>query len=186
MPRRPCWLAAGGFCALVQGPQWRESAALATVNLAVSLLFVFTGLMLRREPGQRGTAWALMLAGLFRSVDFIDAWHGPWPRTRWYSAAWTAFSAPGRCCATRIPSLSPLHRRYLIAFAGWMLAGRTLIAVTSTARWNGAPPSSWWPTLFPDEQLSDVLNYVVHGGEADRRDRADGTADDPAEADQGP
>ena len=24
-------------------------------------------------------AWALMLAGIFRSVDFIDAWNGPWP-----------------------------------------------------------------------------------------------------------
>ena len=159
-------LAAGGFCALVQGPQWRESAALATVNLAVSLLFVFTGLMLRREPGQQGTAWALMLAGLFRSVDFVDAWHGPWaPYTLVFGGvdrvfgAWALLRYPN-------PSLSPLHRRYLIAFAGWMLAGRTLIAVTSTARWNGAPPSSWWPALFPDEQLSDVLNYVVHGGEA--------------------
>jgi signal transduction histidine kinase len=159
-------VAAGGFCALVQGPQWRSSAALATVNLAVSLLFVLTGLMLRREHGQQGTAWALILAGLFRSVDFIDAWHGPWsPYTLVFGGvdrifgAWALLRYPN-------PALSPLHRRYLIAFAGWMLAGRTLIAVTSTARWDGAPTASWWPTLFPDEQLSDVLNYVVHGGEA--------------------
>ena len=158
--------AVGGFCALVQGPQWRESAALAIVNLAVSLLFVFTGLMLRREPGQGATAWALMLAGVFRSVDFIDAWQGAWhPYTLVFGGvdrifgAWALLRYPN-------PSLSPLHRRYLIALAGWMLVGRTLLAVTSTARWNGAPPSSWWPTLVPDERLSDVLNYVVHGGEA--------------------
>jgi signal transduction histidine kinase len=158
-------LAAACFCTLVQGPQWRESLALATVNLAVSLLFVFTGLMLGREPGQRVTAWALILAGIFRSVDFIDAWHGPWHAyTLVFGGVDRIF---GAWALLRYPnsSLSGLHRRYLIALTAWMLVGRTLLAVTSTAQWNGAPPSSWWPALIPDEQLSDVLNYVVHGGE---------------------
>ena len=166
------WLAAtgvlaavGSFCALVQGPQWRQSAGLATVNLAVSLLFVFTGLMLRREPGQRVTAWALMLCGLFRSVDFIDAWNGVWP------AYTTVFGGVDRVFGAwallRYPnsSLSVLQRRYLVTLTGWMLVGRTLIAVTSTAQWNGDPPSCWWPALVPDQRLSDVLNYVVHAGE---------------------
>jgi signal transduction histidine kinase len=169
--RRP-WLAVTGiliavgcFCALVQGPQWRESPPLATVNLAVSLVFVFTGLLLGKEPGQRVTAWALVLAGVFRSVDFIDAWHGPWPAYALvFGAADRIF---GAWALLRYPdsSLSTLHRRYLITFAGWMLAGRALIVVTSTAQWNGYPPSSWWPALIPDQRLSDVLNYVVHGGE---------------------
>ncbi|HEX3516848.1 MAG TPA: histidine kinase [Trebonia sp.] len=150
---------------MVQGPQWRESAALAPVNLAVSLLFVFTGLMLGREPGQRVTAWALMLAGAFRCVDFIDAWNGAWHA---YSLVFGGVDRIfGAWALLRYPNsaLSTLHRRYLITFAGWMLAGRTLIAVTSTAQWNGNPPSSWWPTLVPDQPLSDTLNYVVHGGE---------------------
>src|SRR5262249_12647073 len=57
--RRPRLAAAGaliavaGFCALVQGPLWSSFLPLATVNLAVSLLFAFTGLMLGKEPGQR-------------------------------------------------------------------------------------------------------------------------------------
>ena len=169
--RRP-WLAATavliavvGFCALVQGPQWRSFPPLATVNLAVSLLFVFTGLMLGRESGQRVTAWALMLAGVFRSIDFIDAWHGPW------SAYTLVFGGVDRIFGAwallRYPNsaLSPLYRRYLITFAVWMLTGRTLIAVTSTAQWNAAWSASWWPTLIPDQQLSNMLNYVVHGGE---------------------
>jgi len=158
-------IAVGCFCALVQGPQWRESPPLATVNLAVSLVFVFTGLLLGKEPGQRVTAWALVLAGVFRSVDFIDAWHGPWPAYALvFGAADRIF---GAWALLRYPdsSLSTLHRRYLITFAGWMLAGRALIVVTSTAQWNGYPPSSWWPALIPDQRLSDVLNYVVHGGE---------------------
>lgn len=158
-------LAVGCFCALVQGPQWRESPALAAVNLSVSMVFVFTGLTLGREQGQRVTAWALMLAGIFRSVDFIDAWNGPW------GAYTTVFGGMDRIfggwALLRYPnsSLSVLQRRYLAAFTGWMLAGRTLIVVTSRAQWDGESPSRWWPALFPDQQLSDLLNYVVHAGE---------------------
>ena len=153
------------FCALVQGPTWRVTAALAAVNLAVSLVFVFTGLMLGREPGQRVTAWALILTGVIRSMDYIDAWNGAWP------AFVTVFGGIDRVfgiwALLRYPnsSLTVLQRRCLIALTGWMLAGRTLIVVTSTAQWNGYSPSSWWPALFPDQQLSNVLNYVVHGGE---------------------
>jgi signal transduction histidine kinase len=166
------WLAATGilaavacFCALVQGPQWRESAALATVNLAVSLLFVFTGLMLGREPGQRVTAWALILAGVFRSVDFIDAWNGPWAA---YALVFGGVDRIfGAWALLRYPNttLSRLQKRFLVTFAAWMLVGRTVIVVTSTAQWNGYP-TSWWPALIPDEPLSNTLNYVVHGGEA--------------------
>ena len=72
-------VATGCFCVVVQGPLWSQNTTLAVVNLAVSLGLVLTGLMLRKEPGQRGVAWALMLAGVFRSVDFIDSWNGPWP-----------------------------------------------------------------------------------------------------------
>jgi signal transduction histidine kinase len=153
------------FCALVQGPQWRESPPLATVNLAVSLVFVFTGLMLRKEPGQQVTACALMLAGVFRSVDFIDAWNGPWPAyTLVFGGVDRVF---GAWALLRYPhsSLSRTHRWYLISLAGWMLSGRMLIEVTSTPRWNSVPSSGWWPALAPDQRLSDVLNYVVHGGE---------------------
>ena len=142
-----------------------HATALATVNLTVSLVFVFTGLMLRKEPGQRGVAWALMLAGIFRSVDFIDSWNGPWPAyglvfggvDRLFGA-WALLRYPN-------PALLRYQRVYLIVLAGWMLIGRTLIAVTSTAHWNGGPASWWWPALIPDQRLTDVLNYVVNAGE---------------------
>jgi signal transduction histidine kinase len=169
--RRP-WLAAtgvlialAGFSALVQGPQWRSFLPLATVNLAVSLLFVFTGLMLGKEPGQRVTAWALMLAGVFRSVDFIDAWHGSWPA---YTLVFGGIDRIfGAWALLRYPNsgLSPLYRRYLITFTVWMLTGRTLIVVTTRAQWDAARSAPWWPTLIPEQQLSNLLNYVVHGGE---------------------
>jgi signal transduction histidine kinase len=158
-------VATGCFCALVQGSLWRQSIALAGVNLVVSLVFVLTGLMLRKEPGQRGVAWALMLGGVFRSVDFIDSWNGPWPAyalvfggvDRLFGA-WALLRYPN-------PSLLRYQRVYLILLAGWMLIGRTLIAVTSTAQWNGGPASWWWPALIPNLRLTGILNYVVNAGE---------------------
>jgi signal transduction histidine kinase len=144
---------------------WHEAPALSTVNLTVSLFFVCTGLMLGREPGQRVTAVALMLAGIFRSVDFIDAWHGPWQAyTLVFGGVDRIF---GAWALLRYPNsaLSKVQRRYLITLTTWMLVGRTLLAVTSTAEWNGGSPSQWWPTLVPVEQLTTPLNYVVHGGE---------------------
>jgi signal transduction histidine kinase len=153
------------LCALAEGPLWIQNTVLASANLAMSLVFVFTGLMLRKQPGQRGVAWALMLAGVFRSVDFIDAWNGAWPAYALvfggvdrFFGAWALLRYPN-------PSLLRHQRVFLILLAGWMLVGRTLIAVTSTAQWNGGPASWWWPSLVPNQQLTDVLNYVVNAGE---------------------
>ena len=158
-------VAAGCFCAVVQGPQWMHGTALAAVNLAVSLVLVLTGLMLRDLEGQRGTAWALILCGVFRSVDFIDAWNGPWPAYALVFGgvdrifgAWALLRYPN-------PSLLRHQRIYLVLLTGWMLVGRTLVAVTSTAQWNGGPASWWWPALIPDQRLTDALNYVVNAGQ---------------------
>lgn len=157
-------LGTAAFCAVAQGPSWRETTPLASLNLLVTLVFVVTGLMLRKDPGQRGTAWALMLAGVLRSVDFIDAWNGVWPAyglvfggaDRLFGA-WALLRYPN-------PSLLRYQRAYLLILAGWMLVGRTMIALTTTARWSGGPSSWWWPSLLPDERFSNGLNYVVNGG----------------------
>jgi len=158
-------IATGCFCALVQGSLWTQDTTLAAVNLAVSVGLVCTGLLLRREPGQRGVAWALMLAGVFRSVDFIDAWNGFWPV---YALVFGGVDRLfGAYALLRYPNSSLLRyqRVYLILLTGWMLVGRTLIAVTSTAQWNGGTASWWWPALLPNLRLNDVLNAVVNAGE---------------------
>lgn len=158
-------VATGCFCAVVQGSLWSQNTTLAAVNLAVSLGLVLTGLMLRKEPGQRGVAWALMLAGVFRSVDFIDSWNGPWPV---YALVFGGVDRLfGAWALLRYPNSSLLRyqRVYLILLTGWMLVGRTLIAVTSTAQWNGGPASWWWPALIPNLRLNETINDVVNAGE---------------------
>ena len=158
-------VAAGCFCALVQGWLWIQSSALAGMNLSVSLFFVFTGLMLRKDPAQRTVALTLMLAGIFRSVDFVDSWGGPWPV---YALVFGGVDRLfGAWALLRYPNSSLLRyqRIYLFLLTGWMLIGRVLIAVTSTAKWNGGTASWWWPALMPNLRLTDALNYVVNAGE---------------------
>jgi len=159
-------VAAGGFCALAQGPLWNQRASLAGANLAVSVLFVFTGLMLRREPGQRGVGWALVFAGVLRSLDFADAW-GPAPLALYTLEFGAVDRLLGAWALLRYPNPSLLrHQRvYLALLAGWMLAGRVLITVTALPQSDGAPASSWWPSLLPDPRLNEVINYVVNAGE---------------------
>jgi signal transduction histidine kinase len=149
-----------------QGTLWTQVPALAIVNVVTSLTFVFTGLTLYRQPGQRGVAWALMLAGVCRSLDFVDTWNaGPWPvydvvcggMDRVFGA-WALLRYPN-------PRLPGYQRVFLIVLASWMLVGRTLIAVTSTARWNGESPSVWWPALMVNRRLFGLISVVVNAGE---------------------
>jgi len=159
-------LAAAAFCALAEGPLWRQDTVLAAVNLAASVVFCFTGLMLRQEPGQRGVAWALILGGILRSVDFADAWNSApsgvyeliFGGVDRLFGAWALLRYPN-------PALRRHQRVYLIVLAGWMLIGRTVIAMTSTPQWNGDTASSWWPALMPDMRLTNAISDVVNLGE---------------------
>ena len=159
-------IATAGFGALVQGPIWSQDPALAGANLTVSVLFVLTGWMIRREPGQRGVGWALMLTGLLRPMDFADAGTAP-PWAAYDLLFGAADRVLGAYALLRYPNPALLRpqRIFLVLLTGWMLAGRVLIMVTATPQWDGAPASSWWLTLDPDMHLNEVVNYVVNAGQ---------------------
>jgi signal transduction histidine kinase len=166
------WLAAavallvtGTFSVLVQWPAWSENGDLAGVNAAVTVLFVLTGLWLRREPGQRAVAWALIAAGLLRSLDFADAWSSS-PVALYDLIFGAADRVIGAYALLRYPNraLQKHQRIFLILLVVWMFSMRTLIAVTSLPQWDGQPASAWWPTLHADLSLNNLLynvdNYV--------------------------
>jgi signal transduction histidine kinase len=169
---RSMWLAAavallvtGTFSVLVQWPAWSENGDLAGVNAAVTVLFVLTGLWLRREPGQRAVAWALIAAGLLRSLDFADAWSSS-PVALYDLIFGAADRVIGAYALLRYPNraLQKHQRIFLILLVVWMFSMRTLIAVTSLPQWDGQPASAWWPTLHADLSLNNLLynvdNYV--------------------------
>jgi signal transduction histidine kinase len=159
-------IATAAFSVLVQGPIWSQDPALAGANLTVSVLFVLTGLMIRREPGQRGVGWALMLTGLLRPMDFVDAGTAP-PWAAYDLLFGAADRLFGAYALLRYPNPALLRpqRIFLFLLTGWMLAGRVLIMVTATPQWDGAPASSWWLTLIADMHLNEVVNYVVNAGQ---------------------
>jgi signal transduction histidine kinase len=169
---RSMWLTAavallvtGTFSVLVQWPAWSENGDLAGVNAAVTVLFVLTGLWLRREPGQRAVAWALIAAGLLRSLDFADAWSSS-PVAVYDLIFGAADRVIGAYALLRFPNrgLQKHQRIFLIVVVVWMFSMRTLIAVTSLPQWDGQPASAWWPTLYADLSLNNLLynvdNYV--------------------------
>jgi signal transduction histidine kinase len=160
-------LAAGAGSALLQGRMWHTATALAVVNVATSLAFVCTGLLLRRQPGQRRVAWALMLAGAFRSLDFANSFanNGPWPLYALVCGGLDRLVGAYALLRYPRPALLRYQRWYLIILAGWMLGGRALIAVTSLPQWNGNPASSWWPALLPRLGLMTAISDVVNAGE---------------------
>jgi signal transduction histidine kinase len=160
-------LVAGAFSALVQGPLWHQDGYVAAVNTTVSVIFVLTGLWLRREPGQRGVAWMLMVLGPLRSLGFADAW-GSSPLVLYALIFGGIDRVFGGWALLRYPHRTLLkHQRvFLILLVTWMLCWRSLIAVTSLPQWAGAPAASWWPTLDPNLSLNTLISYVDNFGEA--------------------
>ncbi|MGD0704132.1 MAG: histidine kinase [Trebonia sp.] len=160
-------LATGTFSVLVQWPAWSENGDLAGVNAAVTVLFVLTGLWLRREPGQREVAWALMAVGLLRSLDFADAWSNS-PVAVYDLIFGGADRVFGAWALLRYPNraLQKHQRIFLTLLVVWMFGLRTLITVTSLPQWDGEPASAWWPTLYADLSLNNLLYNVDNFGEA--------------------
>jgi signal transduction histidine kinase len=160
-------LVAGAFSALVQGPLWHQDGYVAAVNTTVSVTFVLTGLWLRREPGQRGVAWMLMVLGPLRSLGFADAW-GSSPLVLYALIFGGIDRVFGGWALLRYPNraLRKHQRVFLILLVTWMVCFRTLIAVTSLPQWAGAPASSWWPTLDANLPLNTLISYLDNFGEA--------------------
>lgn len=160
-------LVTGAFSVLVQWPLWNEDADLAGANAAVSVLFVLTGLWLRREPGQQAVAWALMAVGVLRPLDWVDAWSSS-PLAVYGVIFGAADRVVGAWALLRYPNraLQKHQRLFLILLVIWMFGFRTLITVTMLPQWDGEPASSWWPTLHADLPFNNLIYNVDNFGEA--------------------
>jgi signal transduction histidine kinase len=158
--------ALGELDTVAQLPMWRDIPKLATVNLVMSLAFILAGLLLRREDGQRGVAWALILAGAFRSLDFVDAWTGgPWAV---YAVVFGGIDRVfGAYAVLRYarPALARVERAYVGLLAGFMIVARSLVVVTSTAVATGYAASSWWPTIVASPSLSNFFSALGNIGD---------------------
>jgi hypothetical protein len=158
-------LVSGAVCALLQAPLWDTHPLLAAVNLATSETFICTGLILRRDPRNRAVAWALIVTGALRSVDFTDALGGPWP---FYTLIFGGMDRlAGAYALLRYPGprLTRPQRVFIVTLGAWMIIGRTLATALSTPRWDGYPSSSWWWTITPDRSLAQTVTNIVNAGQ---------------------
>ena len=137
-----------------QRPLWGRDTVLAIVNLAAMVTFMITGLLLKDEPGQRGTGWALILAGIFHPLGMLNRWNfGPMPL---YAAVFGYLdNIFGSWALLRYPNhrLGRHQRAFLIAAWCWLVGGPAFMAVVSEPSWQGASAASWWPSWFADRSV---------------------------------
>jgi signal transduction histidine kinase len=169
--RRP-WVIATVLAAVLgsaaaEGGLWQHHPELTVVNLRATSAFVVTGLLLLNDPAQRGTAWAVIGAGIALPLGWLDQWEtGPLPL---YSVvfgylaevlgAWALLRYPR-------PALRPWHRQLLGVLAGWLILGPLTLALVSRPQWWGPSfrAEAWWPTAWPDHAVFASAQYVFDAG----------------------
>ncbi len=151
--------------ALAQRPLWSSHTILVVVNLATLVTFLITGVLLRDEPGQRGTSWALILAGVSRPLGWLNQW-GTGPLPLYASVFGYLDDIFGAWALLRYPNhhLERHQRRFLATLLFWLVGGPAFLAVVSRPGWHHFATSSWWPGLAPDRRVYDLGSTVVNAG----------------------
>jgi hypothetical protein len=146
-------------------PVWRANTVLAFTYVATAAAFVLTGLLLKDEPGQRGTGWALILAGVLEPLGLLNRWNfGPMPLYAWVFGyldevfgAWALLRYPN-------PRLRRHQRVFLVVLAAWVTGGPAFLAAVSRPGWQGVSASAWWLAWFPDRPGWDAATKVFNAG----------------------
>jgi signal transduction histidine kinase len=146
-------------------PVWRANTVLAFTYVATAAAFVLTGLLLKDEPGQRGTGWALILAGVLEPLGLLNRWNfGPMPLYAWVFGyldevfgAWALLRYPN-------PRLRRHQRVFLVVLAAWVAGGPAFLAALSRPGWQGVSASAWWLAWFPDRPGWDAATKVFNAG----------------------
>jgi signal transduction histidine kinase len=153
--------------AVAEGRLWAHHPLLTVVNLLGTVAFTVTGVLLGEDRAQRGTAWALILAGITLPLGWLDQWGaGPLPL---YSVVFGYLSDTfGAWALLRYPEsrLSPGHRRFCTVLVGWLVLGPLFLACVSRPAWWGLPfhASAWWPALWPARAVFHSAQYVFDVG----------------------
>jgi signal transduction histidine kinase len=149
-------------------PLWSMTPTIAAPTVLFAGALVAAGVILRGEPGQGRAANTLILAGALWPLSWIGVWgSGPAPLIATLASplalvltAWAIY---------RYPDPGQVGRReqwFLRSLALWIIVGRTSVVLTSHPSWQGYPSGTWWPTLYADHGLNQILTYASAGGEA--------------------
>jgi signal transduction histidine kinase len=171
--RTPWWGLIGGsavtaaFAALCFGPSWPNQLVAALPVMLFSGALVAAAFVLHAEPGQAPSARALVATALLWPTYWASAWPGgPWalislsgPPIGLVLLAWAVYRYPDPAQVGR-PEM-----RFLGLLAGWMVAGRLALVLTSRPEWLKYDPDAWWISLHADHGWYDVLSVVAPAGD---------------------
>jgi signal transduction histidine kinase len=153
--------------AVADAPMWASHPLLPAVNLPITAAYAATGMLLWDEPRQRGTALALILAGISRPFGWLNEWEvGPLPC---YAVVfgyldnifgvWALLRYPGE-------RLDRRSRRFVTVTAVWLIAGPLFLTFVSRPVWLGDSfrRTKWWPGVWPDRHLYESATLVFDLG----------------------
>ncbi|GAA4493363.1 hypothetical protein GCM10023191_030700 [Actinoallomurus oryzae] len=154
--------------AVAEGGLWVRHPLTTVVNLLVSAGAIGAGALLAGDAEQRVTGYVLIASGVTRPLEWADEWaSGPGPLYAQVFeylpitlTAWALLRYPA-------PSLGRHRRRFMVVMAVWVLGLPAIEACVARPAWVGIPhatPATWWPNLWPDRRLYDVLEYTLAVG----------------------
>jgi signal transduction histidine kinase len=150
------------------GPLWSINLKIAAPTALFAGALIAAGAILWAEPSQAPASICLVLAGCLWPLGWTNpAWGGPWPLIAILISplalvliAWSIYRYPDP------RQVGPRERAFLAALTLWILIGRSAVVLTSYPSRYAHPDSSWWPTLYADHGLNEVLRYASAGGQA--------------------
>jgi signal transduction histidine kinase len=146
---------------------WSSRPELAAPTVAFAGALVAAGVILAREPGQRGAGRALVLAGCVWPLSWVEAIsRGPFHLVAFLAApltlvlaAWAIFGYPDPAAVGRG------ERRFLTALTFWLLIGRLVVVLSSDLAAHRQPGTAWWPMVQTDPGLHHWIALISSLGE---------------------
>jgi hypothetical protein len=140
-----------GIAVLCQWSAWPRYALLSIVNVAVSVAFTVTGVLLGEERGQRRTGQAFVVVGILWSVGRTRGWDlallpllaSMSDALVWFLLAWALLLYPSGRVSRR------LERLWLVLFLIWMPGETLLVNLVYFVTAGDFATSAEWPAISP-------------------------------------
>ncbi|MCW2864812.1 MAG: hypothetical protein JWP48_6520 [Actinoallomurus sp.] len=153
---------------IAEGGLWVRHPLTTVVNLVVSAGAIGAGALLAGDAEQRVTGYVLIASGVARPLRWADEWvSGPGPL---YSAVFGYLSIVLTAWALlRYPSsaMGRRRRRFMVVMTAWLIGVPAIQVCVGRPQWVGetnATSATWWPYLWPNSAVFDVVSNVLIAG----------------------
>ena len=155
---------------LAEGDLWIQHPLTSVVNLLIDVGLIGAGALMSADAEQRVTGWILIASGVTHPLGWADEWPwGPWPLYSavfgylWLTlAAWASLRFPQ-------PRMTKHGRRFIAVLTVWLIGIPVAEVCVGRPAWVGdtnVGPSAWWPYLWPDRRVFDIVSGTFTVGAA--------------------